>query len=55
MNNDKSSGISRRSFIKGTAAGVVGIAGASVLGSCSADKKAADLRFRRGQSGCKIL
>ena len=35
MSKVESSGISRRDFLKGTAAGVVGIAGASVISSCS--------------------
>ncbi len=41
MEKEKGSGISRRDFLKGTAAGGVGIAGASVLTACSPDRSEA--------------
>ncbi len=41
MKKNGTSGISRRDFLKGTAAGVVGVAGAGVLMGCGADKSAA--------------
>ena len=39
MEKEKSAGISRRGFLKGTAAGVVGIAGAGVLVACGSEKE----------------
>lgn len=40
-NTDKAtSGISRRDFIKGAAAGAVGLAAAGMLGGCASDNEA---------------